>query len=201
MLVQWIFSISFMSLLAIFLASAIGWRVKGFDFFPPPSKDSWQYHTFWILFRIMFGGLLLLSFLDFDPKPFFGPTDRYAIWLPLMLVGFGGATYLSAKLGWDNAHGEEAGLVVSGPYRWSRNPIYVTSLLGMLGWALFVNSVYVTAILSLWALLYFLAPFVEESWLERTYGDQFIEYKRSTSRFIGFSTSQSRSQSKRKERR
>ena len=186
MLIELIFYTSFLCLLVIFLASAASWRAKSFDFFPPPSRDSWQYRTFWTLFRVMFGGLLLLSFFDFGSKPFFGSTDRYAIWLPLMLVGFGGATYLSAKLGWDNAHGEEAGLVVSGPYRWSRNPIYVASLAGMLGWALFVNSAYVSAILLLWALLYILAPFVEESWLERTYGEKFLEYKKSTPRFIGF---------------
>lgn len=191
MLVQWIFSISFLCLLTILFASAISWKVEGFYFFPPPARNSWQYLTFWTLFRIMFFGLLVLSFLDFNPEPFFGAADRYAIWLPLMLVGFAGATYLSARLGWKNAHGEKGGLVVSGLYRWSRNPIYVSSLVGLLGWAFFVNSGYVTTILTLWALLYILAPFVEETWLERVYGEEYLEYKKSAPRFIGIPSTHS----------
>ena len=185
-MVESVFFVSILSMLSIFLASALCWNNEKFDFFPPPHKQSWQYRVFWMLFRIMFIGLVMLSFLDFNAEPLLGSIDRYGVWLPLMIIGFGGATYFSAKLGWDNAHGEKGGLVTSGAYRWSRNPIYVSSLVGMLGWGLFVNSYYVSMILALWALLYIAAPFFEESWLERAYGPDFVEYKNSTPRFLGF---------------
>ena len=94
---------------------------------------------------------------------------------------------MSIKLGWGNAHGEAKGLVVTGWYRWSRNPIYVASFVGMLGWGLFVNSSYVYTILSLWALMYVLAPFIEEPWLQKKYGDEFSIYKTKVPRFVGLS--------------
>lgn len=185
-MLQMVFVIALISILIIVIASFSALIVEEFEFFPPPSKDSWQYRTFWLLFRVMFIGLLFLSIGEFSPQPVFNPWIRYMVWLPLLIVGFGGATYLSAKLGWENAHGEKSGLVVSGPYRWSRNPIYVASLIGMIGWGFFVNSYFVSVLLSLWGLLYISAPFIEEQWLERTYGDTFLAYKSQSSRFIGF---------------
>jgi protein-S-isoprenylcysteine O-methyltransferase Ste14 len=118
--------------------------------------------------------LLILSFHGFSPQPLFDNLVRYLVWLPLLILGFGIATYLSAKLGWANAHGEKDGLIISGLYRWSRNPIYVASIVGIIGWSLFVNSCYVSTILVLWAFMYFLAPFVEAPWLERSYGEDFL---------------------------
>ena len=130
-------------------------------------------------------GLLILSFHGFSPQSLLDNLVRYLVWLPLLILGFGIATYLSAKLGWANAHGEKDGLIVSGLYRWSRNPIYVASIVEIIGWSLFVNSCYVSTILALWAFMYFLAPFVEEPWLERSYGEEFLAYKGNSSRFFG----------------
>lgn len=183
---QIVFYIALLSIAAILILSLLAFVSDNFSFFPPPSRDSWQYRVFWILFRLMFIGLLYLSYSEFSPQPFFSSQLRYFFWLPLLALGFGAATIISAKLGWENAHGEKGGLIVSGLYRWSRNPIYATSLVGMIGWGFFVNSHYVSTLLGLWALMYLLAPFIEEQWLEKTYGDQFLNYKNRTSRFFGF---------------
>lgn len=188
---QIVFAFSLLSVVTILILSFLAFVLEDFDFFPPPCKDSWQYRTFWVLFRVMFIGLLYLSFAEFGSQPVFNAWIRYCLWLPLLVLGFGAATYLSAKLGWANAHGEKEGLVVSGLYRWSRNPIYVTSFAGMIGWGFFVNSYYVSILLSFWALMYLLAPFVEERWLERTYGARFLTYKENSSRFFGFPRSHS----------
>lgn len=186
MMSQIVFVLAIMSIVTILILSFRALVIADFDFFPPPRKDSWQYRIFWVLFRVMFIGLIYLSFSEFDSLPVFDPWIRYCVWLPLIVAGFGAATYLTGKLGWANAHGEKIGLVVSGCYRWSRNPIYVASFVGMIGWVFFVNSPYVNIILSLWALMYFLAPFLEEQWLERMYGEKFLVYKKETSRFFGF---------------
>lgn len=183
---QIVFMVCLISISIIIVASLSALVIEDFEFFPPPDKDSWQYRTFWLLFRLMFSGLLFLSFSTFSPQPVFDNWVRFFVWLPLLVLGFGTAMYLSAKLGWANAHGEKQGLVVTGIYRWSRNPIYMASFAGMSGWGLFVNSCYVTTILSLWAFMYVLAPFVEEPWLERTYGNKFLAYKHQSSRFLGF---------------
>ena len=88
---------------------------------------------------------------------FIGDRVGFATWLrffvgvPLLILGFGVATYLSIKL----------------------------------GWGLFVNSNYVYIILSLWALIYLLAPFIEEPWLQKRYGDDFSIYKTKVPRFVG----------------
>ena len=183
---QIVFVAALFSVAMIVGLSFLAFVSRRFEFFPPPGKNSWQFRTFWILFRIMFIGLVYLSFAEFASQPVFEPWMRYFLWLPLLVLGFGAATVLSAKLGWANAHGEKEGLVVSGLYRWSRNPIYVASWVGMTGWGFFVNSHYVTILLACWAFMYLLAPFVEEQWLERNYGSRFLTYKNLTSRFLGF---------------
>lgn len=155
------------------------------QFFPPPGKDTWQYKLFWGLFRLMFYGLVLLSILDFGSYGYVPDGVRFALGLPILIFGFGAAFYLTFILGWKNAHGEKQGLITSGWYRFSRNPIYVVSIIGMVGWGLLVDSLRVDFLLSLWAFFYILAPFIEERWLVKKYGNQFIVYKSEVHRFIG----------------
>lgn len=181
-----IFIVSISSISLILAFSLFSLISKNFEFFPPPSKHSWQYRVFWLLFRLMFAGLVVLSFNSFNTLSSIVSISwlRYLLGLPLLILGFGVAIYLSIKLGWENAHGEKKGLVVTGWYHWSRNPIYVASFVGMFGWGLFVNSGYVYVILFLWAFLYILAPFFEEPWLQKRYGDDFIMYKSQVPRFF-----------------
>ena len=184
---QFIFVSSLTAILLILTLSTISYFHKDFVFFPPPKKDTWQYLVFWILFRVMFVGLVILSFRTFGSDTFIALWTRYLVWLPLGLLGFGFATYLSIKLGWKNAHGESQGLVVEGWYQRSRNPVYVASMFGMLGWGLFVNSSFVYTLLSLWCLMYLLAPFFEEPWLETQYGEDYQRYKAAVPRFFSLS--------------
>jgi protein-S-isoprenylcysteine O-methyltransferase Ste14 len=180
-----IFIVSIFSITLILVFSLFSVISRDFEFFPPPSKNSWQYRIFWLLFRLMFLGLVILSFSSFNTLSGIAAWLRFFLGLPLLILGFGVATYLSIKLGWENAHGEKKGLVVTGWYRWSRNPIYVASLVGMFGWGLFVNSGYVYVILFLWAFLYVLSPFFEEPWLQKRYVEDFSMYKDQVPRFVG----------------
>ena len=185
---QFIFLSSLTAILLILTLSTISYFHKDFVFFPPPKKNTWQYLVFWILFRVMFVGLVILSFRTFGADPFIASWTRYFVWLPLGLLGFGFATYLSIKLGWKNSHGEKQGLIVSDWYQRSRNPVYVASMLGMLGWGLFVNSGVVYVLLSLWCLMYLLAPFFEEPWLENQYGEDYRCYQATVPRFFSLSS-------------
>ena len=85
-----------------------------------------------------------------------------------------------------NTYGTPKRLVTTGPFRWSRNPIYVTFLipLATLAWfsvpaALAGIAVYLTAMT-----FYVIAH--EDAVLVREFGAEFAEYRARTPRWIGF---------------
>lgn len=153
-------------------------------FWPPPSVDSWQYSAFWWLFRIFVVGIVLVCILDFGA---IGSQHvlQLIVGIALAILGFGLAFYLTFVLGWRDAHGEAIILTTSGWFAWSRNPIYVVSLVGIFGLGLLVNSWFANCLLLIWAAFYIAAPFLEEPWLEQQYGDAYREYKSNVPRFIG----------------
>jgi protein-S-isoprenylcysteine O-methyltransferase Ste14 len=157
------------------------------QFWPPPSRKTWQYSVFWLLFRTMIIGVILLSVLEFHAN---GNVSLFQSVLGgiLAFTGFGAGFFSTYYLGWKNAHGEPEGLKTTGWYSWSRNPIYVVTLIGMFGVGLFVNSVHLNGVLLLWAFTYIVAPFLEEPWLEQKYGKEYSIYKAKVPRFIGISS-------------
>lgn len=77
-------------------------------------------------------------------------------------------------------------LVRSGPYRFSRNPMYVSGLFTWLGWTIFYGSPAVfVALAFLWSVFVFRVIPYEERLLEELFGEEFLEYKRSVRRWIG----------------
>jgi len=77
-------------------------------------------------------------------------------------------------------------LVVAGPYRISRNPMYVSGLFTWLGWVVFYGSPAVlVALVLLWSGFTFRVIPHEERQLEALFGDDYREYKRSVRRWIG----------------
>jgi len=76
-------------------------------------------------------------------------------------------------------------IVQSGPYRFSRNPIYLAFSLLHLGIALWINSLWLIA--TLVAALGVMACVViprEEQYLERRFGEEYLTYKKSVRRWI-----------------
>ena len=76
-------------------------------------------------------------------------------------------------------------LVVSGPYRYSRNPMYVGVLLILVGWAVGYN----TRALGLYALgvsiaFHLRVLLAEEPWQSRTFGDEWERYKAHAPRWL-----------------
>jgi protein-S-isoprenylcysteine O-methyltransferase Ste14 len=76
-------------------------------------------------------------------------------------------------------------LVVVGLYRYSRNPMYVSVALVLLGWAISFGSTG----LSIYALIVVAAfhlrvVFGEEPWLARTHGEQWKQYSARVSRWF-----------------
>jgi protein-S-isoprenylcysteine O-methyltransferase Ste14 len=76
-------------------------------------------------------------------------------------------------------------LVVSGPYQYSRNPMYVAVLLILAGWAALFQSRLLAAYACIVAVAFELrVVFGEESWLARTHGDEWIRYRAQVPRWL-----------------
>jgi protein-S-isoprenylcysteine O-methyltransferase Ste14 len=76
-------------------------------------------------------------------------------------------------------------LVVRGPYRWVRNPMYLGGVLAIAGASLYFRSAalaaYAAAFLVLAAIF---VRFYEEPALERTFGEEYRRYRRDVRRWI-----------------
>lgn len=80
---------------------------------------------------------------------------------------------------------ETGNLVMSGPYRYSRNPQVVGWLLGLLGLALIYRSVTGLSLVAAFLFVHRLYFAIEEQHLERTFGEEYRRYKARTPRFLG----------------
>jgi protein-S-isoprenylcysteine O-methyltransferase Ste14 len=78
-------------------------------------------------------------------------------------------------------------LVLRGPYRWIRHPLYLAAILWVVGWPLIISS-----ILGIFVGLCFVLPAIykrmiaEEEELHRVYGEEYAEYQGKTWRLVPF---------------
>lgn len=132
----------------------------------------------------MFYGLVGLTVFELKDQPTTLSALQLWLGLPLLVAGFGAALVSTFDLGWGPAFGKGQGLKTSGWFRWSRNPIYIVSWIGMVGWGLFAMSGLVSMALVLWAIVYLNLVFLEERWLLATYGEEYAEYMNVVPRFV-----------------
>lgn len=77
------------------------------------------------------------------------------------------------------------GLATSGPYRVTRNPIYVAATAVALGSGFMLNSMWFLAGLGVWLSVVRLHVIPqEEELLERLFGEEYRRYKATTPRFL-----------------
>jgi len=104
--------------------------------------------------------------------------------LSLALSNWGSTTFRQAGAGFQ-LHSETPALVTSGPFRFSRNPMYVGMLIWLLGLAVLLGSLIAFVFP---VLLFLLANFIvipmEERELERSFGEPYLEYKRRVRRWL-----------------
>ena len=76
-------------------------------------------------------------------------------------------------------------LVVVGLYRWSRNPMYVSVSLILLGWAAAYRSTTLLTYTGIVILAFYLrVVLVEEPWLARTHGEGWRHYREHVPRWL-----------------
>jgi protein-S-isoprenylcysteine O-methyltransferase Ste14 len=118
-----------------------------------------------------------------------GPLNLFS----LILVGAGSACiiwiialhWVRAPDGWDLETTPKY-LLVRGPYKVTRNPIYISVLTILLGWTLFYGSVAVLCgMLVFWMFYAFVMVPWEERKLEARFGEAYRHYKSAVPRWVG----------------
>jgi len=150
---------------------------------PPPRPGSWQYS-----YNAAVTAVALLGFLAV------GVLDRGSLALPAWSRFAGAATFVAGglfalwgyvTLGVRASQGFGDELVPHGPYRFSRNPQYVGTILVAIGYAAMTGSA-----LALWAgapicAWFAIVPFAEESWCREHLGAAWEKYAVEVPRFFG----------------
>lgn len=78
-------------------------------------------------------------------------------------------------------------LVTTGPYRYTRNPMYVGMLLLLLGWAMWLGSLSPLLLVPLFVpVLNTMQILPEEQILEQKFGQAYSDYKARTPRWLGW---------------
>jgi len=77
-------------------------------------------------------------------------------------------------------------LLTRGPYRFSRNPMYIAELMLWFGWAIFYGSIIIfVAVLVMAPLMNKRVVMREERDLEARFGESYLEYKNKVPRWFG----------------
>ena len=84
-----------------------------------------------------------------------------------------------------NPHGPTPSVIESGPYRFSRNPMYLQLVLAILGLAILLGNLWLLVLTPVcaWVLLHY-AILPEEDYLQRKFGEHYLGYKRRVRRWI-----------------
>ncbi len=118
------------------------------------------------------------------------PQVRVAAGLALVIAGlvttFGGGRTLARRGTAVRPSQATVALVEDGPFRWTRNPMYVGGTLAMIGAALIVPLDWLPLLLPVSVVFLHLAIVApEERYLEGKFGDRYRRYKARVPRYLG----------------
>ncbi len=134
--------------------------------------------------RVPFGYLVGIVYLVFSRPTFVS-----------IAAGFVPAALGMLLRGWASGHLQKSEiLATSGPYAYTRNPLYLGSFLLAIGFAVAGRTAWL-ALLLLGAFLFFYLPTIaaEARWLEKTFGESYREYAARVPLFLPRLTPGSRS--------
>ena len=137
------------------------------------------------LISLVTGALIQLA----TPLPFLPGTLAVPLGASLVVVAIALFSYSVAKFRAAGtpvpARKPTTVIVRTGPYRLSRNPIYLAFSVLQLGIAIWVNSLWLLATLvGAVALIHYVVIRREEQYLERRFGAQYLDYKASVRRWL-----------------
>lgn len=150
----------------------------------PPGDDTRKAVFHWGLVGVF--DISILGIVVMDWNSWILPRPQTLI-SGLLLSGCGAAIFLSSSraMSASETTGRAATeLYTDGLYARSRNPQYLGMMIGLAGFILLGNSLYV-AILGLLHISWLvLLPFAEESWLRERFGTEYDEYSERVPRFV-----------------
>ena len=165
------------------LAVAFSIRCPGSRIQPLDSPSSWKRYLMGFPFLYPSLGIGILGMPD-------GGSLDLPVWarmgfgIPQLPAGVWLFLRAGAVLGFGPMFGSEGASAVTEPYRISRNPQSVGSLLMLAGWSL-LSASSAAAVVSLFGFPPLLSvPFAEEPWLRERYGRMYEEFARRVGRFI-----------------
>lgn len=139
---------------------------------------------------ILLGALLLGLALDWAwPAPFLPSAIQYTAGAALIALAgtlAGSAIRCFVRAGTNVPTNRPAtALVIAGPYRFSRNPIYVGMITLLLGIGIMVDSPWLVALVPAFALILRYGVIArEELYLEAKFGDSYRAYKSRVRRWL-----------------
>jgi protein-S-isoprenylcysteine O-methyltransferase Ste14 len=133
--------------------------------------------------------LALIVILDlWVPVRFLPRAVSLAVGIPLLVLGLGlwvwGVSGLLRGGESPDPGKPTAQLVTSGPFRFSRNPVYTGGTVGLLGLALLLNTATGAVVTVALAFVVHSLTLAEERYLEAKFGDQWREYRSRVRRWI-----------------
>lgn len=171
------------SVIILLLGVCVSAFTRTYQFWPHGESD-WTFWVGWSCWTIYIGSFLLVAYLDagslFSPGWFL-----FVIGVVLIVAGILISVIAVVQLGLVASTGVSAELYTGGVYRYSRNPQYLGFIAGILGVVIVSGSVYAHLLAVLGLLWFVLAPFAEEPWLKKQYGEEYEMYRQRTPRFIG----------------
>jgi protein-S-isoprenylcysteine O-methyltransferase Ste14 len=142
-----------------------------------------------IALAVAFAAGLVLDWLY--PLPFV-PAQAPRRWLggAIFALGFALAAWALATLRAAGTRVETVqpttAIVTGGPYRFTRNPIYVGMFLGLIGLAVGFDSLWiVVALVPFYLVIRYGVVAREEAYLERKFGNVYRDYKSRVGRWFG----------------
>jgi protein-S-isoprenylcysteine O-methyltransferase Ste14 len=120
--------------------------------------------------------LQALAPLKFLPRAWTKPLSGLLTGVALLLAGWAGLSLLRANTAID-PHRPTTAIVTTGPYKYTRNPIYLSFTLGYTGLAARANSLWTMLLLPV-VLLVLRRGVIEreERYLARKFGDEYLRY-------------------------
>lgn len=97
----------------------------------------------------------------------------------IYLLGFKAVATMRRSGQSENPYKKTTEIIETGPFRLTRNPMYLQMVLVCIGFAVLLANIWTLALTPICAmLLHMLVILPEESYLERKFGDTYLDYKR-----------------------
>jgi protein-S-isoprenylcysteine O-methyltransferase Ste14 len=137
------------------------------------------------LISLVVGVLIQLAIpLPFVPRTLATPLGAALVVVAIALFSWSVTKFRAANTPVP-ARKPTTAIVQSGPYRFSRNPIYLAFSLFQLGIAIWANSIWLLATLvGAVAIIHYIVIPREERYLERKFRTQYLDYKASVRRWV-----------------